>query len=408
MGLKDKLNGVGRQLRSKAWPALYSFLSDLYTGLSMLFNSAVSLVARIPFGRIMQRVAHLVVTTIHNLLFKFLLPKKYRNLSREEMYSIIFKSDTPAGKQFDIILLILIGFNILVLILDSIDAVHDNLKWLLKVVEWLFTLIFTFEYYLRIYCHKQPSKYIFSFYGLIDLLSIFPAYLSLLLPATQTLTVFRVLRTLRVFRVLHLKRFIDEGSVILNALRRSMYRILIFMLFVFLIAVVLGALVYTFEQGRNPQISSIPEGIYWAVVTLTTVGYGDITPVTTMGRFISVVVMILGYSVIAVPTGIVAGETVNAFHQHNHRTRTDEFFNDGSDDDEETDTNETTTPSEPLSLPGRSAEPMQTDVATPRAEKYCQHCGHEETDPTATFCKHCGTRLSNIGSHSWLGDFFST
>lgn len=259
---------------------------------------------------------------LHKLLFHFLLPKKYRNISKQRLYEIIFKSDTPEGRKFDILLLTLIVLNIILLMIDSMMGDNNTLMvnlrhgtwsyWIMKTLEWIFTIIFTFEYYLRLYCLKKPWKYALSFYGIIDFISIFPAYLSLFLPATQAFSVFRLLRVLRIFRILNMKRFLDEGKQLLDALRRSLTKILIFMLFVFIAAVILGTIMYAIEGGRNEQISSIPEAIYWAVVTITTVGYGDISPVTPIGRFISVVVMLLGYAVIAVPSGIVAGETIAA------------------------------------------------------------------------------------------------
>ena len=256
---------------------------------------------------------------MHRILFDCLLPKKYRDLSKQDIYTIIFRSDTPAGKRFDIWILILIALNIVLMMVDSMlgnttltgGAQHKPFSyWLMKVLEWGFTILFTFEFYLRIYCLKNPKKYIFSFYGIIDILSIFPAYLSLFIPGTQALTVFRLLRVLRVFRIFRMRLFINETRFLLNSLRRSVVRILIFMLVVVIAAVILGTLIFAIEGDRNPAISSIPRGIYWAIVTITTVGYGDIAPVTPVGQFISVLVMLLGYSIIAVPTGIIAGETI--------------------------------------------------------------------------------------------------
>lgn len=265
------------------------------------------------YPRIGSKIVHMVGNFFHWLIFHVLMPKRYRGITKKQIYRIIFKADTPAGKRFDIWLLILIGCNLVVIILDSFEAVHTNMRWVLKGLGWFFTIIFTLEYYLRIYCLQRPWKYIFSFYGIIDFLSIFPAYLSLLIPATQTLTVLRVLRTLRIFRIFRMQRFLQESFHLLNVLRRSAARIMIFMLFVFITSIILGATIYMFEDGKNPAISSIPKAIYWAVVTITTVGYGDITPVTPMGQFVSTLVMLLGYSVIAVPTGILVGETINEY-----------------------------------------------------------------------------------------------
>ncbi len=282
---------------------------------------------------IKQLVDNLLDSTgnlLHRMIFDCLLPKRYRSLSRREIYSIIFKSDTPQGKRFDVWLLVLIVLNILLLMVDSMmnyttltGATVDKPfgYWLFKVLEWSFTLVFTFEFYLRIYCLKNPRYYLLSFYGLIDMLSIFPAYLSLFLPGTQALTVLRLLRLLRLFRIFHMQRFIDESRKLLNTLRRSAVRILIFMLFIVLFSIILGTIMFAVEGDANPALSSIPRGIYWAVVTITTVGYGDISPVTGVGQFISVVVMLLGYSIIAVPSSILIGETINEFRDKPQRPK---------------------------------------------------------------------------------------
>lgn len=282
-------------------------------------------ICAIPYRRIGNRLLHMANGVLHWLTFSVLLPKRMKGVSKEKIYSVIFKSDTPAGKRFDIWLLVAIVLNILLLIVDSMigdnnsstltDRLHRNnswMWWVMKILEWVFTLAFTVEYYLRIYCLKKPWRYVFSFYGIIDFLSIFPAYLSLLLPATQALSVLRLLRMLRIFRIFHIERFVEESHLLLEALKRSAVKILIFMFFVFISAVILGTVMFAVEGNTNPQMSSIPKGVYWAVVTLTTVGYGDISPVTPVGQLISVIVMILGYSIIAVPTGIVAGETIES------------------------------------------------------------------------------------------------
>ncbi|MBO4588364.1 MAG: ion transporter [Bacteroidales bacterium] len=269
---------------------------------------------------------------MHWLTFNILLPRKWKRVPKEDIYKIIFKSDTPAGKKFDIWLLVAIVLNIVLLVVDSMisdnstltERIHRNSSWLwwtMKALEWIFTLAFTIEYYLRVYCLKKPWRYVFSFYGIIDFLSIFPAYLSLIFPATQALSVLRLLRLLRIFRILKIESFVEEGHILMDALKKSVVKILIFMLFVYITAVILGTMMYAVEGGRNEMMTSIPKGIYWAVVTLTTVGYGDITPVTPFGQFLSVIVMILGYSIIAVPTGIVAGETIESHKRHRKKAR---------------------------------------------------------------------------------------
>ena len=270
----------------------------------------------------LNRIVNAIGNVMHTLLFKWLIPQRYRNLTKKEIFEIIFKSDTPAGKRFDVWLLVLIVANIVLLLVDSLTGTtstmttraHLSISYIVfKVLEWGFTLLFTFEYYLRIYCLKHPRKYVLSFWGVIDFLSIFPAWLSLFVPATQALTVLRLLRVMRIFRIFKLERFQVEAFHLLNALRNSIVKILIFMMFVLVAAVILGTLMYSFESKVNPVFKSIPTGIYWAVVTITTVGYGDVAPITTGGRFLAVIVMLLGYSIIAVPTGVVAGETIQEY-----------------------------------------------------------------------------------------------
>lgn len=277
-----------------------------------------------------RNVINFVGRVMHKVLFEWFLPKRYRGIKKQEIFEIIFKSDTPAGKKFDIWLLVLIVANILLLLVDSLTGTTSTMThganmslgyWIFKILEWGFTLVFTFEYYLRIYCLKHPWRYVFSFWGIIDFLSIFPAYLSLFIPATQALTVLRLLRVMRIFRIFKLNRFQQESYHLLAALRSSAIKILIFMMFVFVAAVILGTMVFSFESKLNPAFDSVLTGIYWAVLTITTVGYGDVVPVTIPGRFLSVIVMLLGYSIIAVPTGIVAGETINEHRQGKRRKR---------------------------------------------------------------------------------------
>lgn len=280
---------------------------------------------------------------LHGILFGWLLPKRYRGLKKKEIFEIIFKSETPAGKKFDVWLLVLIVLNIVLLVVDSLTGTTTTMTsgahlsvqfFVFKVLEWGFTLLFTFEYYLRIYCLKHPRKYVFSFWGVIDFLSIFPAYLSLLFPATQALTVLRLLRVMRIFRIFHLSRFQNEVFHLLAALKASAIKILVFMLFMLVAAVILGTLMFTFESEVNPAFGSILSGIYWAVVTITTVGYGDVAPVTAGGRFLAVLVMLLGYSIIAVPTGVVAGEVVNEYRKPKGKPRLTAAQRDYDDEEE--------------------------------------------------------------------------
>ncbi len=302
------------------------------------FKKLKEAVARVNY----RPVVKVVGMVMHKIVLEWFMPKHYRSLSKKEIFEIIFKSDTPAGKKFDVWLLALIVANIVLLMFDSVwgatdtmtSGVHESLSfWVVKALEWAFTLLFTFEYYLRIYCLKHPMKYVLSFWGVIDFLSIFPAYLSIFVPTTQALTVLRLLRVLRIFRIFKMKRFQMEAFHLMNALRNSAIKILIFMMVVMVAAVILGTLMYAFEAEVNPTFKSIPTGIYWAVVTITTVGFGDVVPITTPGRFLAVIVMLLGYSIIAVPTGIVAGETLKEYRFGNRR-RSDKGQIDYDDENE--------------------------------------------------------------------------
>ncbi len=226
------------------------------------------------------------------------------NRLRYKLYQIIFEADTKNGKRFDIILLYVIVASILLVMMESVQPINEQYGTLLKIGEWVVTIIFTIEYLLRIYVIKKPLSYIFSFYGLVDLLSVVPTYLSLFLTGASGLMVIRALRLLRVFRILKLSRYTKEASYIMYALKESRHKLGVFLMAIVAIVTILGTIMYLVE-GEEHGFSSIPESIYWAIVTLTTVGYGDIAPETDLGKFISSFVMILGYAIIAVPTGIV-------------------------------------------------------------------------------------------------------
>jgi len=227
--------------------------------------------------------------------------------SREYLYKIVFENDTKAGKQFDVALLWLILFSILVAIIDSVPDINKAIGTELYVTEWFFTLLFSVEYVTRIAISQKPNRYIFSFWGVIDLLAILPTYLSLLTYGYHYLLVVRIFRLLRVFRILRLARFNKEAITLLRALKASSYKIGIFLFAVLTIAILLGTIMYVVEGGNN-GFTSIPQSIYWAIITITTVGYGDIVPHTIVGKFISSLSMIIGYAIIAVPTGIVTVE----------------------------------------------------------------------------------------------------
>jgi voltage-gated potassium channel len=226
---------------------------------------------------------------------------------RNKLYTIIFESDTPRGKLFDILLLIAIALSVVVVSLSSIATIKT--KWYTELfsLEWGFTLVFTVEYILRIISVQKPSKYIFSFYGMVDFLGIIPTYLSLLIPGTHILLVIRVLRVLRVFQVMHLSQFIGAAETLSSAMRASRVKIFVFIYTVLTLVILLGSLMYLIE-GEENGFTSIPRSIYWAIVTLTTVGYGDISPQTNLGQLLAAFIMILGYGIIAVPTGIVSAE----------------------------------------------------------------------------------------------------
>lgn len=226
-------------------------------------------------------------------------------LNKNKWYNIIFETDTPAGKRFDVVLLWLILLSVVTITIESVPQ-YSGLH-IFKQLDWVFTIIFTAEFFLRIYVAPKRFSYIFSFWGIIDFLSILPTYLSILFIGYHYLIIVRILRLLRVFRILRLARFTSEGQVLLFALKRSAYKIGVFIAFVFTLVVVLGTVMYVVEDG-NPGFSSIPSSIYWGIVTITTVGFGDIVPHTVLGKIISSIIMLSGYAIIAVPTGIVTVE----------------------------------------------------------------------------------------------------
>ncbi len=233
---------------------------------------------------------------------------------RERLYIIIFQSDTPAGRRFDAWLLLVILASLLVVMLDSIDSLQARYGSWLNGLEWLFTALFALEYGLRLYCSPRPLRYAFSFFGLIDLLAVLPAFLALYVGDAQYLMIVRVIRVLRVFRVLKLTPYLRQANYLLTALRGSQQKITVFFLCILTLVTVFGALMYGVE-GPQHGFTSIPVSIYWAIVTLTTVGFGDITPKTPLGQGIASLVMIAGYSIIAVPTGIFTAELASAMRQ---------------------------------------------------------------------------------------------
>jgi voltage-gated potassium channel len=230
---------------------------------------------------------------------------------QKKWFIIIFESDTKAGKAFDLALLLAIVASMAVVMLDSIPALHERNLRIFVVLEWFFTILFTLEYILRIVIVKQAKRYSLSTLGIIDLIAILPSYLSLFFAGYQYLLVVRSLRLLRVFRILKLAHFVKEIQTLTSAILASARKISVFMLSVFILVVILGSIMYLVEHGEN-GFNSIPVSIYWAVITITTVGYGDLVPVTDLGKAIASIVMLIGYSIIAIPTGIVTVELTKA------------------------------------------------------------------------------------------------
>lgn len=229
---------------------------------------------------------------------------------KRRLYQIIFEADTPSGKLFDIVLIILILLSIAVVMIESDDTLSPKITKAMVVLEWCLTVLFTIEYFMRIAIVDKPRRYIFSFFGIIDLLAILPTYLGLLIGGAQMLIVVRALRLVRVFRVLKLTRYVKEASALWSALLTSRNKISVFLFVVLILVTIMGTVMYIVENPHNEGFRSIPQSVYWAIVTLTTVGYGDIAPVTVFGKFLAGFIMITGYAIIAVPTGIVTSELV--------------------------------------------------------------------------------------------------
>ena len=226
---------------------------------------------------------------------------------KTKLHEIIYEADTPAGKLFDVILLIVILASIVLVMLESVKTIDTKYHNFLNISEWVITILFTIEYVARLITVKKPLKYVTSFYGIIDLLSTIPKYISLLFGGVHALVALRALRLLRVFRILKLARYLGASNNLIVALKASRAKISVFLFAVIILAVILGTIMYMVE-GEENGFSNIPKSVYWCIVTLTTVGYGDIAPQTPLGQFIASIVMILGYGIIAVPTGIVSAE----------------------------------------------------------------------------------------------------
>ena len=270
---------------------------------------------------------------------------------RRRWFDIVFRHDTWRARNFDLVLIAVILTSVIVIMLDSVARIHAKHAALLYLIEWGFTLLFTAEYVLRLLVVRRWWRYAFSLWGLIDLLSILPTYLSLFLPGSQSLLAVRILRMLRLFRILKMTQYVEEGGVLMGALWRSRRKIFVFVCAVLTITVIFGAVMYVVE-GPEHGFASIPTSMYWAVVTMATVGFGDIAPQTTLGRFITSLLILIGYSIIAVPTGIYTAELASSLREASDVQRFD--------------------------------------------RRGCPECGLEGHDPAAHFCRHCGQRLPGV------------
>ena len=269
--------------------------------------------------------------------------------SREEVYRIIFQAETRSGKLFDVVLILAILSSVTVVMLDSVPYIAKSYHQPLRIAEWIFTILFTIEYLSRLWCVASSRKYALSFFGLIDIFAVIPTYLSVLIPGGEVLAVVRILRVLRVFRILKLVQYMGGADVLVATLKASRFKIVVFLITVMTIVVVVGSVIYLIE-GPDNGFTSIPRGLYWSVVTLTTVGYGDVTPQTGLGQTLAALLMVMGYALIAVPTGLFSAEFVqqNAAHRQ-----------------------------------GPNA-PVQS----------CPGCGSLEKDHQAYYCRYCGQKLT--------------
>ena len=274
---------------------------------------------------------------------------------KQKLWEVIFEAETPSGKVFDVTLLWIIAISVSVVMLESVESIKAAYGGLFIALEWGFTILFTIEYLLRLWLVRKPLRYAFSFFGIVDLLSCLPTYLALLLPVllpglevagVQSLLVIRILRLLRMFRILKMVSHVQGANLLSRSIYASRAKITVFLMAMAIFAAIMGTLAYLFENGKGGGIDSIPTGIYWAVVTMTTLGYGDVTPVTVLGKFLTVITSLSGFAVIAVPTGIFVSEVANA------REKVDEF----------------------------------TDA--------CPGCGCNGHLPDARFCRKCGEKMS--------------
>ena len=262
---------------------------------------------------------------------------------RDKLYKIIFEADTRAGKLFDELLIVSILVSVFVVMLDSVGSIRARYAVLLHGVEWFFTILFTIEYLLRLITAVRPLRYATSFFGGVDLLGVIPTYLSLIIPGSQYLFVIRILRVLRIFRIMKLARYVSESKALMQGLRAGRRKIAVFLFTIMVLVVIMGSFIFIIE-GEENGFTSIPRSIYWAIVTITTVGYGDISPKTDIGQVLAAMIMVLGYSIIAVPTGIITAEIAQTYRKRGNN-------------------------------------------------KICPSCKADDHDTDAVFCKQCGGKL---------------
>jgi voltage-gated potassium channel len=266
--------------------------------------------------------------------------------TREKLHRQFFDPHSRTGHQFEVLSAWMIILSVATVTLETVAHLDERYETLFNAIEWVFTIIFTLEFFLRLYTAPDRIRYLTSFFGIVDLLSILPTYIGIFLPGKQSLLIIRILRLLRMFRIFKMGHFVNEGAVVISALKASRVKIVVFVTFILICSVFMGAMMYMIEQDINPNIQNIPEGIYWAIVTLTTVGYGDSIPITPLGKMLATIVMIMGYGVIAVPTGIVTAEITN-----------------------------------------RVMAPRGRDL------QICERCGHNDHLKNSRFCHHCGERM---------------
>ena len=272
--------------------------------------------------------------------------------TKDRLHEIIFEADTPEGKAFDIALIIVILASLFVAIIETVSAVKIRYGRMLYSLEWVFTIAFIIEYLLRVYSTRKPRSYIFSFFGIVDLLSILPVFLSIVFVDSHSLIIIRSVRLLRIFRVLKLVNLILESMTLWRAIKKSQAKITVFLLFLVVHVLIFGSVMYLVEHNVNSGFENIPQSIYWAIVTLTTVGYGDVSPITPFGKFIASLVMISGYAVIAVPTGIITSEVIKAG--------------------------------------------AEKDISKASNTQACRYCLKDSHDADAKYCKYCGERMNEI------------